>query len=118
MGSGSECSTCLRNLAAYSLAALSRNTNEQGCGIKGFIPASVIQGNPIFLWRGSLMRDLYLVSPKWAFLTALQNEALHNASRSLDFKASAMTTLRIQIPLSNLQALRGRFDLRGMFGTW
>ena len=29
-------------------------SSAQGCGINGFIPTSVIQGNPLFTWRGSL----------------------------------------------------------------
>ena len=31
----------------------------QGCGIKGFIPTSVIQGNPLFTW-GSLWGTFFL----------------------------------------------------------
>ena len=33
---------------------------NQGCGVKGFIPTSVIQGNPLFLWRGSLWGPFFL----------------------------------------------------------
>ena len=32
----------------------------QGCGIKGFIPTSVIQGNSLFKWRGSLWGTFFL----------------------------------------------------------
>ena len=37
-----------------------RDTVDQGCGIKGFIPTSVIQGNPLFKWRGGLWWTFFL----------------------------------------------------------
>ena len=43
----------------------------QGCGIKGFIPTSVIQGNPRFYDQISLWQALSIVSQKWSFPTAL-----------------------------------------------
>ena len=44
---------------------------EQGCGIKGFLPASVIQGNPPLYEENSLWETLSVVSQKWSFPTAL-----------------------------------------------
>ena len=43
----------------------------QGCGIKGFFPTSVIQGNLPFIWGLSLWEALFVVSQKWSFPTAL-----------------------------------------------
>ena len=44
----------------------------QGCGIKGFIPTSVIQGNlPLYIWGVSLWEALFVVSQKWSFPTTL-----------------------------------------------
>ena len=48
-----------------------RNASKKGCGIKGFIPTSVIQGNPLFLWGVGLWEALFVVSQKWSFPTAL-----------------------------------------------
>ena len=45
--------------------------HDQGCGIKGFIPTSVIQGNPLFTWGVGLWEALFVVSQKWSFPTAL-----------------------------------------------
>ena len=55
---------------SYRTAALTRTLN-QGCGIKGFIPTSVIQGNPRFYDQISLWEALSIVSQKWSFPTAL-----------------------------------------------
>ena len=43
----------------------------QGCGIKWFIPTSVIQGNLLLIWGVSLWKDLFVVSQKWSFPTTL-----------------------------------------------
>ena len=43
----------------------------QGCGIKGFLPTSVIQGNPALYEDNSLWEALSVVSQKWSFPTAL-----------------------------------------------
>ena len=43
----------------------------QGCGIKGFLPTSVIQGNPPFYEHNSLWEALFVVSQRWSFPTAL-----------------------------------------------
>ena len=44
---------------------------NQGCGIKGFIPTSVIQGNPRFYDQISLWEAVAIASQKWSFPTAL-----------------------------------------------
>ena len=44
----------------------------QGCGIKGFIPTSVIRGNPRFYDQISLWQARSIVSQKWLFPTALK----------------------------------------------
>ena len=44
---------------------------DQGCGIKGFLPTSVIQGNPPSYEQNSLWEALSVVSQKWSFPTAL-----------------------------------------------
>ena len=44
----------------------------QGCGIKGFLPTSVIQGNPPLYEENSLWEALSVVSQKWSFPTALE----------------------------------------------
>ena len=41
------------------------NITERGCGIKGIIPTSVMQGNPRFY------DQITVVSQKWSFPTAL-----------------------------------------------
>ena len=38
---------------------------HQACGIKGFVPTSVIQGNPFFMWGVGLWEALFVVSRKW-----------------------------------------------------
>ena len=38
---------------------------EQGCGIKGFLPTSVIQGNPPVYQQNSRWEALSVVSQKW-----------------------------------------------------
>ena len=44
----------------------------QGCGIKGFLPTSVIQGNPPLYEENSVWEALSVVSQKWIpFPTAL-----------------------------------------------
>ena len=48
-----------------------RDVSEQGCGIKWFIPTSVIQGNLLLIWGVSLWKDLFVVSQKWSFPTTL-----------------------------------------------
>ena len=53
----------------------------QGCGIKGFLPTSVIQGNPPLYEANSLWEALSVVSQKWSFPTAL------NAAWLLDTQA-------------------------------
>ena len=47
------------------------NEQSQGCGIKGFLPTSVIQGNPPLYEENSLWEALSVVSQKWPFPTAL-----------------------------------------------
>ena len=42
---------------------------NQGCGIKGFISTSVIQGNLLFVWGGGFWETLSVVSQKWLFPT-------------------------------------------------
>ena len=44
---------------------------QRHCGIKGFLPTSVIQGNLLFLWQVCLWEALFVVSQKWSFPTAL-----------------------------------------------
>ena len=44
---------------------------DQGCGIKGFLSTSVIQGDPTFYEHNSLWKALSVVSQKWSFPTAL-----------------------------------------------
>ena len=52
--------------------AASTIASEQGCGIKGFIPTSVIHGYPLFIWGVGLWEALFVVSQKWIpFPTAL-----------------------------------------------
>ena len=46
-------------------------TSSQGCGIKGFLPTSVIQGNPPVYEENSLWEALSVVSQKWSFPAAL-----------------------------------------------
>ena len=42
----------------------------QGCGIKGFLPTSVIQGSPLLYEQDRLWEALSVVSQKWSFPTA------------------------------------------------
>ena len=41
------------------------------CGIKGFLPTSVIQGNPPLYEENSVWEAVSVVSQKWSFPTAL-----------------------------------------------
>ena len=66
---GSSAGTAARRGTGGSFAAV--GLDSQGCGIKGFIPTSVIQGNPLFAWGVSLWNALFVVSQKWSFPTAL-----------------------------------------------
>ena len=56
-------------------AGLTKHWDEtlwnKGCGIKGFIPTLVIQGNSLFIWGVGLWEALFVVSQKWSFPTAL-----------------------------------------------
>ena len=45
------------------------NKENQGCGIKGFLPTSVIQGNPPLYEENSRWEALSVVSQKWSFPT-------------------------------------------------
>ena len=62
------CSNRFFSLAPKSVFASGQN---QGCGIKGFIPTSVIQGNLPLDMGVSLWEALFVVSQKWSFPTAL-----------------------------------------------
>ena len=56
----------------------------QGCGIKGFIPTSVISGNlPLFKGRGGRLGEAhFVVSQKWSFPAALSWNDLYFAAIS------------------------------------
>ena len=59
-----------------------------GCEIKGFLPTSVIQGNPPLYEENSLWEALSVVSQKWPFPTALVSGVDRWELETLEFAVS------------------------------
>ena len=56
--------------------------SKQGCGIKGFLPTSVIQGNLPLYEENRLWEALSVVSQKWSFPTALRQKVPGRATKT------------------------------------
>ena len=66
-----RCCTRTEGLKRRTWKTVPQVSLDQGCGIKGFLPTSVIQGNPPLYEETSLGEALSVVSQKWSFPTAL-----------------------------------------------